>query len=113
MVGKVLNIESDIKGMWPLETFKKRKDELITNTMNDNQEINQWICEFTLNKLNEKLKQPNFQISIIILMVIILYPFLRIGIRWGSFIGLIIFILMQKLKIYKIEKTLIEVDKIK
>lgn len=56
-VGKILNIESDIT-LAPLEQFKTRKDELITKTLTENKELNMGICEFSLKKLNEKLKNP-------------------------------------------------------
>ena len=39
-VGKILNIESDVK-LAPIEQFKARKNDLITKTLNENKELNQ------------------------------------------------------------------------
>ncbi|MEI6425782.1 MAG: hypothetical protein WCO66_00345 [Candidatus Absconditabacteria bacterium] len=111
-VGKILNIESDIKGIPALETFKNRKNDLITKTINDNKELNQGICEYSLNKLNDKIKNPGFQISVVLLMVAISYPFLRIVIQLMSLIGFVLFTIMKKAKVYTIQKITTEIEKI-
>ncbi len=111
-VGKILNIESDIKGIPALETFKNRKNDLITKTINDNKELNQGICEYSLNKLNDKIKNPGFQISVVLLMVAISYPFLRIVIQLMSLIWFVLFTIMKKAKVYTIQKITTEIEKI-
>lgn len=111
-VGKMLNIESEVKGITPLENFKKWKDEFITKTLNENQELNEWICEYSLNKLNTKMKNTDFQIGVIILMVTISYPFLRIAIQIMAYIWLILFRTIKKCKGYSIEKEIREIEKI-
>ena len=110
-VGKVFNIESVVK-IPQLEQFKTRKDNLITKTLNENKELNQWICEFTLSKLQQQLKNPWFQLWIIVLMVAIVYPFLRIIVYITSIIWLIVFEIMKGTKLYSIEKVMTEVEKI-
>jgi len=110
-VGKILNIESDVK-LAPIEQFKARKNDLITKTLNENKELNQWICEFSLKKLNQQFKNPGFQTSIVVLMVAVVYPFLRIIIYIMSAIGFLIFEILKKTKFYSIQKIMIEVEKI-
>jgi hypothetical protein len=95
-----------------LEQFKTRKDNLITKTLSENKELNQWICEFTLSKLNVQLKNPWFQIGVIVLMVAVVYPFLRIVIFIMSIIWLFLFEIMKWTKLYSIEKVMTEVEKI-
>ena len=110
-VGKVFNIESAVK-IPQLEEFKTRKDNLITKTLNENKELNQGVCEFTLSKLNQQIKNPWFQIWVIILMVAIVYPFLRIVVFIMSLIWFIFFEIMKGTKLYSIEKVMTEVEKI-
>lgn len=110
-VGKIFNIESAVK-IPQLEQFKTRKDNLITKTLSENKELNQWICEFTLSKLNVQLKNPWFQIGVIVLMVAVVYPFLRIVIFIMSIIWLFLFEIMKWTKLYSIEKVMTEVEKI-
>lgn len=110
-VGKILNIESDIK-IAPLEQFKTRKNELITKTLNENKELNQGICEFSLQKLNQQFKNPWFQASVVVLMVAVVYPFLRLAIYIMSIIGLLLFEILKKAKIYTIQKVTSEIEKI-
>ena len=111
-VWKIINIESDIKWFSPLENFKNRKNNLITKTLDENKELNQWICEYSLTKLTEKLKQPEFQVSAIIIMVGIAYPFLRIVIYVMSMISFLLFLAMKNMKAYTIQKVMTEIEKI-
>jgi energy-coupling factor transporter transmembrane protein EcfT len=70
------------------------------------------ICEFSLKKLNEKLKNPWFQTSVIVLMVAVVYPFLRLAIYIMSIIWLLIFEIFKKAKVYTIQKVTAEIEKI-
>ena len=110
-VGKILNIESDV-ALAPLEQFKTRKNDFITKTLTENKELNMGICEFSLKKLNEKLKNPWFQTSVIVLMVAVVYPFLRLAIYIMSIIWLLIFEIFKKAKVYTIQKVTAEIEKI-
>jgi len=110
-VGKILNIESDIK-IAPLEQFKTRKNDLITKTLNENKELNLGICEFSLKKLNHQFKNPWFQASVVVLMVAVIYPFLRLAIYVMSIIWLLIFEILKKAKVYTIQKITAEIEKI-
>ena len=110
-VGKILNIESDVT-LAPLEQFKTRKNDLITKTLNENKELNLGICEFSLKKLNQQFKNPGFQASVVVLMVAVIYPFLRITIYVMSIIWLLIFEILKKAKVYTIQKVTAEIEKI-
>lgn len=110
-VGKILNIESDVT-LAPLEQFKTRKNDLITKTLNENKELNLGICEFSLKKLNQQFKNPWFQASVVVLMVAVIYPFLRLAIYVMSIIWLLIFEILKKAKVYTIQKITAEIEKI-
>lgn len=110
-VGKILNIESDVT-LAPLEQFKTRKNDLITKTLNENKKLNLGICEFSLEKLNQQFKNPGFQASVVVLMVAVIYPFLRLAIYIMSVIWLLVFEILKKAKIYTIQKVTAEIEKI-
>lgn len=112
-IGKIINIESDVWKITPLENFKLRKNELITKTLAENKELNQGVCEYSLNKLEMKMKNTDFQIGVIMLMTAISYPFLRIAIRIMSWVCMILFRILQKCKWYSVEKMMVEIEKIK
>ncbi|HCB52126.1 TPA: hypothetical protein DEP21_06255 [Patescibacteria group bacterium] len=68
------------------------------------------ICDYTLKKINEKLASPEFQFSVIIFMVFLIYPFLRILTQAMSVVAYIVFQILYRCKVYHLEKITKEVD---
>lgn len=95
-----------------INKFKNRKESLITKTLQENEKLNNTICDYTLKTINEKLQSPTIQYPVIILILFLIYPFLRIVVRVLSFIGLAIFELLYLLKLYTKHKETKEVERI-
>lgn len=95
-----------------INKIKNRKDALITQTLQENEKLNNTICDYTLKTINEKLQSPTIQYPVIILILFLIYPFLRIVIRILSFIGLAIFELLYLSKLYTKHKETKEVERI-
>lgn len=95
-----------------INKIKNRKNTLITQTLQENEKLNNTICDYTLKTINEKLQSPTIQYPVIILILFLIYPFLRIIVRIISFIGLAIFELLYLSKIYTKHKETKEVERI-
>lgn len=108
------NIEISSPSQWNklVKTLITRKENLITKTLQENEKLNNTICDFTLRTINEKLQSPTIQYPVIILIIFLIYPFLRIIVRILSFIGLFIFELWYLSKLYTKQKETREVERI-
>ncbi|MCF7834845.1 hypothetical protein K9M48_02195 [Candidatus Gracilibacteria bacterium] len=88
------------------------KSVMIDQVIQDNSSINMGICDYILQEITKRYDKPVFQFSVIVLMYLLFYPFLRIIFWIMSFIGLIIFKLLYLSKVYKIKKIKKEVEEI-
>jgi hypothetical protein len=88
---KEIKISSTNKENKVVNMLTTRKENLITKTILENEKLNNTICDYTLNSINEKLQSPTIQYPVIILILFLIYPFLRIVVWIISFIGLAIF----------------------
>ncbi len=91
---------------------KLRKDKVITQTIVENEKLNNTICDYTLQIINEKLKSPNIYYPVIILILFLIYPFLRIIVWIISFLWLLLFELLYLSKLYTKHKETKEVERI-
>ncbi len=106
-----INIEStDSLSTTLVNKIKVRKQDIITKTIEENSKLNMGICDYTLKKINEKLASPEFQFSVIIFMVFLIYPFLRILTQAMSVVAYIVFQILYRCKVYHLEKITKEVD---
>ena len=74
-----------------VKKFASRKENLVTKTLQENEKLNNTICDYTLKTINDKLQSPTIQYPVIILILFLIYPFLRLVVRVISFIGLALF----------------------
>lgn len=89
-----------------------RKENLITKTLQENEKLNNTICDITLKTINEKLQSPTIQYPVILLILFLIYPFLRIIIRLISIIWLALFEIIYMLKGYQKNKQMKEVERL-
>jgi len=89
-----------------------RKENLITKTIQENEKLNNTICDYTLNLINEKLQSPTIQYPVIALILLLIYPFLRIVVFALSFVWLALFELLYICKLYTKHKETREVERI-
>ncbi|HBB04708.1 TPA: hypothetical protein DCZ39_07635 [Patescibacteria group bacterium] len=58
-----------------INAFKKN---LIDQTLKDNTTVNMGICDYLLGQMNQIYENPAFKTSVILLMFLLLYGFVRI-----------------------------------
>lgn len=86
-IGQTIQIESTVPQTTSfIDNIKLRKQELITKTITENKALNQGICDYTLNIINQKLTSAGFQLSVILSIIVLIYPFLRIVVQAMSII---------------------------
>jgi len=71
----------------------------IDHMMEDNNVVNKWMCELVMEEINRRYNNPAFQFSVLALMFVVLYPFVRLTFFIISFLAFLIFKLMFLLKI--------------
>lgn len=109
---KNIEISSPDKENKLVKTISTRRENLITKTFQENEKLNNTICDITLKTINEKLQSPTIQYPVIFLMLFLMYPFLRIIVRIISFIGLLFFEIGYVSKIYTKQKENREVERL-
>lgn len=68
------------------------------------------ICDYVLKAINEKYQDPRFLTSVVVLLFLLLYGFIRIVFYVISFIGLILFKLSFLFGIFHTEKRMEEIE---
>lgn len=95
-----------------LNKIKTRKDNFINETIIENERLNNTICDYTLQVINEKLKSPTIQYPVILFILFLIYPFLRIIVWIISIVWLLLFEVLYLFNIYTKHKETKEVDRI-
>jgi len=90
-----------------LNTYKKN---FIDQTFKDNTTVNMGICDYLLGQMNKIYENPAFKASVILLMFLIFYGFIRIIVRVMTGLALILFKILLACKAYRIKKVVKEVE---
>lgn len=93
-----------------IQRFNMFKKNLVDQTLKDNTTVNMGICDYILGQLNAIYENPAFKASVILLMFLIFYGFIRIEFRIMTGIAFLIFKLLFVLKVYHIKTVLKEVE---
>lgn len=88
------------------------RERMINQVVADNKSINMWICDYVLWEINNRYNKPVFQFSLILLMYLLFYPFLRIIYRIMSVVWIVIFKILFWFKVYNIQKVTKEIEEI-
>lgn len=102
---------------------KKYKDSLINKAlvykqkyfdkaMKENDDVNMWMCDYLLDRVESVYQNRTLQISIVILLFLLLYWFIRVTFWVMTIIGFLLFRLLCVFRVYGFEKVSVEVDKI-
>lgn len=109
--GKTIDLQSNAPANAGfIQTIKTRKENIINNTLKDNQELNKGICDFTLSIINEKMVSPGLQISVVVLIFLLIYPFMRLVFYIMSGIGFFLFEISYLSHLYKKTKIMKEIE---
>ena len=90
-----------------INIFKKN---LIDQTIKDNTTVNMGICDYLLGQVNTIYENPAFKASVILLMFLIFYGFIRIVFWVMTGIAFVIFKILFACKVYHIKIVLKEVE---
>lgn len=88
------------------------REKMIDQVVKDNTSINMWICDYVLGEINSRYNKPVFQFSLILLMYLLFYPFLRIIFWIMSIVWIVIFKILLWLKVYKVQTVTKEVEEL-
>lgn len=88
------------------------KQQLIDETIANQTNINQKVCQVFIDQIKELYTKPGFRVSVILLMFLVISPLLRITLFIISAINTLIFTIFKKTKVYKVIKEMREVDKV-
>ncbi len=95
-----------------IQKFNTFKKNLIDQTLKDNTTINMGICDYLLGQVNIIYDNPTFKATVILLMFLIFYGFIRIVFRVMTGIAFVIFKILFACKVYHIKTVLKEVEDI-
>ena len=111
-VSENINIKTTTE--WPklLERLSIYKTQLIDQTIEDNTKVNMWICDYVLWEINNMYSTPWVKASLIVLLFLLLYGFIRIEFWIMTGIAVIIFKLLFKINIYKTKQVIKEIEEL-
>jgi len=86
--------------------------ELVRQVQTENVSTSMGICDYLLGKVNAEFGRPEFAASLVLLLFLLLYPFVRIVFRAMSFIAFVLFKLCYLLGVYKVSTCQEKIEKI-
>lgn len=101
------------KGNPLLAKMKSRKDNIINKSITESKKLNNTICDYTVSFINKKLSSPIIQYSAIFLIMILLFPIIRLFVWILSFVALLIFEILYISKVYKKQNETRKVKRIR
>jgi len=93
-----------------IQKFNTYKKNLVDQTLKDNTSVNMGICDYLLGQMNKIYSDPAFKTSVILLMFLLFYGFIRIEFWIMTGIAFVIFKILFALKVYRIKTVLKEVE---
>lgn len=100
---QVHNITSDTgakteRALTALELYRQR---LIAQTVDSSDQIEEWVCSFVVEDIKKKYNNPDFKISVIFMMYLIIRPAMELWLHLISFANWWLFSLMFKFGWFK------------
>lgn len=92
--------EQSIENKWVLGKLSQFKDEIILQILKDKRLVDQWVCGYIVEKIWERYDNAQFKFSVIILMLFLLFPFVRLFFFILWIFNFILFKLCNFFKIY-------------
>lgn len=111
-IGQKITITTDATSPSFLEKLSIYKEQLIDQTIKDNTKVNMGICDYVLGQINEIYSVPWVKISVIALMFLLLYGFIRIEFWVMTGIGFIFFKILYRSNIYRTKKVMKEIEEL-
>lgn len=109
---KVSSIANPVAGTTLLGKLNLYKEQLIDKAIHNNTTVNMGICDYVLGEMNKIYQNPGFQTSVIVLMFLLLYGFVRIVFWVMTGIAFVVFKALFVAKIYRFHTVTKEVDEL-
>jgi len=93
--------------IWFVDTYKQR---LVDQVIADNNAVKMNVCELMVWEITDRYDDPVFQFSLILLLFILFYPFLRVIVFVTEVVGRLILKFLVLVGIYKFSVTVEEID---
>jgi hypothetical protein len=93
-----------------LDSINTWKQNLVDQAISDNTQVNRWICDYVLAQINVIYQNPGFRTSVLVLMFLLLYGFVRIVFYVMAWIGYVIFKILFWTKAYRVKMVMKEVE---
>lgn len=111
--GKTVSLQTNSKNnsslVQKINTWKKN---LIDQALSDNNTVSMGICDYVLTQVNKIYNNPAFLTSVVFLLFILLYSFVRIVFWVMAWLAFVIFKILFLLRIYRVTTQMEEVEKI-
>ncbi len=95
--------------LWLIENYKIK---LIDSVIKDKKVVDKWVCNFMITQIKDRYNKPSFKFSVILLLTLLLWPFLRFALYIVWVINFIIFKILNFLKVYRFILKTDEVEEI-
>lgn len=93
-----------------IQTLNTYKKNFIDQALKDNTTVNMGICDYVLGQMNQIYNNPAFKVSVILLMFLVFYGFIRIVFRVMSGIAFVVFKILFACKSYHIKTVMKECE---
>lgn len=107
-----IEIQKEEKTLSFIDKLSEYKKSRLDQTIADNTKVNMWICDYILWEINAIYALPWFKVSVIVLMFLLLYGFIRIEFWIITWIALILFKILYALNVYHTKKVMKEVEEL-
>ncbi len=94
-----------------IQQINSWKKNLIDQALADNTSVSMGICDYVLNQVNKIYNNPAFLTSVILLLFILLYSFVRIVFWVMAGLAFMIFKIFLWFRLYRVTKVMEEVER--
>lgn len=109
---KAIEVKNGAKEKSFVGKLNEYKKSRVDQTIKDNTTVNMGICDYVLWELNGIYSTPGFKASVILLMFLVFYGFIRIEFRVMTGIWRIIFKILYGFNVYRIKKIMKETEEL-
>ncbi len=109
---KKIDIQNWAKSPTFVDKLSEYKKSRLDQTISDNSKVNMGICDYVLGEMNKIYNVPWFKVSVIALMFLVLYGFIRIEFWIMTGIAIILFKILYACKVYRTKKVMKEVEEL-
>ena len=112
-IGKDVSLQTNkVADTSTIQKINIWKKNLVDQALSDNKLVSMGICEYVLIQVNKIYNNTAFLSSVILLLFILLYSFVRIVFWVMTGVTFILFKILYRSKVYRITKVMKEVDEI-